>query len=210
MTFSMIPALVAAALGLARPPPATAPDGLCVEYFAIGSNMASRVFEGRRGIKPSAKRPAVALDHALTFDVPGAGFAEPAFAAISSRTGSECHGVLYTISPLDWLRLCASEAVPVAYVPAFLTVECYDGRRVEAVSLQAAPGLPRRRGGTDEPRPSARYLSLLRDGAAEAGLAPVWLEYLDRLEPAVGSTPAPLPAPPPRRNYEERYGATFV
>jgi hypothetical protein len=228
--------VLAACLPLARavfvrPPPSTAPGGLVVEYFAIGSNLQRAVLTGRRGITPLVPaRPAVAPDHALTFDVPGFSILEPAFAAIEPRQYSECHGVLYTLSPSDWLRLLASEGVPFAYRPLPLTVECYDGRRVQAMSLAVGlsvsgpRALPRFPGGSaaarkrdqgrqepqEKPRPSQRYLALLRDGAREAGLADTWIAYLDGLQPAPGSADAPNSRPQPKRNYERRQGATFV
>jgi hypothetical protein len=223
--------LAACLAGFVKPPPSTTPGGLVVEYFAIGSNMQREVLTGRRGITPVAPaRPAVAPDHALTFDVPGFSVLEPAFAAIEPRETSECHGVLYTLSPSDWLRLLASEGVPFAYRPLPLTVECYDGRRVQAVSFAVGTGvstanalfrIPARsaaaRNGDEvgqkqqeKPRPSQRYLALLRDGAREAGLAETWIAYLDALQPAPGSSDAPNSRPQPKRNYEQRQGATFV
>lgn len=192
--------------------------------------MQREVLTGRRGITPVAPaRPAVAHDHALTFDVPGFSVLEPAFAAIEPREFSECHGVLYTLRPSDWLRLLASEGVPFAYRPLPLTVECYDGRRVQAMSLAVGPGvsattsLSRMQVGSaarnrdekgpkeqEKPRPSQRYLALLRNGAREAGLAETWIAYLNELQPEPGSSDAPNSRPQPKRNYEQRQGATFV
>jgi len=216
--FVLLTALVAG--GFVTPPPSTTPGGFVVEYFAIGSNMATSVLTGRRGITPVApSRAAVARDHALTFDVPGFSMLEPAFAAIEPREYSECHGVLYTLTPLDFIKLLASEGVPFAYRALPVTVECYDGRRVEAMSLAAGPSvttLSRRSGDSrsgrkvEDPRPSQRYLALLREGAKEAGLAESWTRYLDGLQPAPGSTGAPNLRLQPRRNYEQRPGATFI
>uniref|UniRef100_A0A7S3SXV2 gamma-glutamylcyclotransferase n=1 Tax=Strombidinopsis acuminata TaxID=141414 RepID=A0A7S3SXV2_9SPIT len=207
--------------GFVKPPPSTTPGGFVVEYFAIGSNMKEEVMTKRRRITPVAPaRPAVAPNHELTFDVPGLSVLEPAFAAIKPNEGRECHGVLYTLTPADWLRLLASEGVPLAYRPVPLTVECYDGRRVEAMSLGVGAGIPTaqfrgtRKGVDDvaeiQPRPSQRYLNLLREGARESGLAATWVEYLEGLQPAPGSADAPNSRPQTKRNYEQRPGATFI
>lgn len=121
-----------------------------------------------------------------------------------------CHGVLYTITPTDWLRLLASEGVPFAYRPIEITAESYCGRRVQAMSLSAAPCLPLPRpclpdaatcgAAEGAPRPSQRYLLLLRKGALEAGLAATCIKYLS-LQRAPGSSPAPSVRPPQKAKF---------
>ena len=134
-------------------PPASRRDGLGVSYFAFGSNMASSVLEGRRGLRPLAPRQrALARGFKLAFTLPGFAPLEPAFASLEEAAGEECHGVLYTLSPLDWLRLCASEGVPFGYRVVTVQLQLYDGRKQEAYSLQAVRKLAE----GDSRRPSAR------------------------------------------------------
>lgn len=179
-----------------------------VFYFAYGANMNSAVFEGRRGIKPRSKEPAVALDTRLCFTALGAPPFEPAFASVEPLVGAHCHGVLYEISPWDWLRVCASEGVPFGYQIVPIRTQPY-----LAVSAASAGAGPRRldlaSGDPEEETveartlrfvqpqqalfnwplleppglltPSTRYMTLLRQGAAEAGLAQVWRDKLDAL-----------------------------
>ena len=56
--------------------------------------------------------------HRLAFTALGLPPFEPSFASLEpSRSGEDrCHGVLYTLSTLDWLRVCASEGVPLGFV----------------------------------------------------------------------------------------------
>ena len=149
---------------------AARPDGLSVRYFAFGSNMASSVMVGRRGMRP-LEPPSAGLvrGHKLGFTLPGVPLVEPAFASLerSSDANAACHGVLYTLSLGDWARLCASEGVPSgAYRVVTVPVERYDdGAVVNAYSLTAGlfrspVSLP----------PSERYLKLLQQGALEVGL----------------------------------------
>ena len=134
-------------------PSASRRDGLGVSYFAFGSNMASSVIEGRRRLTPLApQQPALVRGYELAFTLPGFPPLEPAFASIEAAAGEECHGVLYMLSPADWLRLCASEGVPFAYRVVTLQLELYDGRTQEAYSLEAVRKLPQ----GDSRRPSAR------------------------------------------------------
>lgn len=188
-----------------------------VLYFAYGSNMNSAVFEGRRGIKPTFKRPAVALDTRLCFSAIGAPPFEPSFASVEPSEGVKCHGVLYEISTWDWLKVCASEGVPFGYQIVPLRTQPYfdlndsngadakqpdvagrsstgsssvsdsDRLVVDALTLRfVQPQQALFRGPLIEPpgslfAPSKRYMTLLREGAAEAGLAKEWRDKLDAL-----------------------------
>mmetsp|Transcript_7779 Transcript_7779/g.15270 ORF Transcript_7779/g.15270 Transcript_7779/m.15270 type:complete len:209 (-) Transcript_7779:380-1006(-) len=136
--------LASRAMSFARPPPSTtpAPGGVAVSYFAYGANMATKkVLEGRRRITPLCRgQPAVADGYRLAFTLPGISPSEPAFASLelADDASSQCHGVVYSLSPFDWLRLCASEGVPFGYQVIELPVRLYDGRYCNVFSLQAA------------------------------------------------------------------------
>lgn len=89
-------------------------------YYAYGSNINKRVFEGRRRIKPAESVPAVLPGWRLTFAQPGLPFSEPAFAAVepaaaaaapvgSSGTPPDCHGVAHRITPTQWRYVLETE-----------------------------------------------------------------------------------------------------
>lgn len=147
--------------------PALADARATVRYFAFGANMASRVLTGRRRITPLETHRGVCKDHRLAFTVAGVGL-EPAFASCDAARGERVHGVCYMLTLSDWVRLCASEGVPAAYRVVPVEVQCYDGDMQEAYTLQAARPLP------FSLPPSRRYLSLLQEGAREAGLDDEW------------------------------------
>merc|ERR1712087_800463 len=196
----MIPFAVVSLPGLLLPR-SSAPPGLRVEYFAFGSNMATSVFQGRRGIRPLGdKRPAVAHGKKLAFTVPGIPIFEPAFASIEpAAPDSECHGVLYSLSPSDFGKLCFSEGAPLVYRVLEIPVVQYNGVRLSAFAFQSSTAC------LGEMKPSMRYLQLIQDAAREAGLAQSWLDELDRISAAPGSR-----QPQILRDYERRRGATFV
>ncbi len=163
-----------------------------VRYFSFGSNMLRSVLEGRRGIVPLARTPAVCADHRLAFTALGIPPFEPAFASLEPAAGRSCHGVLYTLALPDWLRLCASEGVPFAYRTIPVQVRAYAAGMapenasefISAMSLrsfqpQTLLSLP-----PLELRPSKRYLGLIKAGAAESGLTQAWQKELAAQRPA--------------------------
>merc|ERR1712151_688493 len=89
----------------------------------------------------------------------------------------------YSLRPTDWLRLCLSEGVPLAYRVVTVPVDLYDGTCVQAFSLQASLGVSPGFG----LKPSSRYLSHLKEGAREAGLRVEWMEKLESIRPAESS-----------------------
>lgn len=167
-----------------------------VSYFAYGSNMNSEVLEGRRGVRPLRQEPAVCFGHRLAFTALGLPPFEPSFASLEpSRSGEDrCHGVLYTLSTLDWLRVCASEGVPLGYGVVEVDVLPYaphalheplptmtHGRTAALTLRYRQPqslllSLPQL-----ELPPSRRYMDLLRSGAKEGGLAEPWRRKLAEL-----------------------------
>lgn len=83
-----------------------------VFYFAFGSNINKKVFEGRRRIRPAESVPAVLPHWVLKFSQPGLPYSEPAFAAVepapapstTSTSAASCglpdvHGVVHRITP---------------------------------------------------------------------------------------------------------------
>lgn len=157
-----------------------------VRYFAIGSNLAASVREGRRGLRPLSSSPGLVKNARLAFNIPGFSPAEPAFASLtpSARAADECHGAIFELTISDWAKLCASEGVPAAYRVLQVNVQSYadDVDAVPAYTL--TPGLVR--SPVDLP-PSERYLDLIRDGAREMGLKEAWQESLASIATAPAS-----------------------
>ena len=179
-------------------------NGLLVNYFAFGSNMASKVLEGRRGITPIPRRSGIAPGYQLGFTAAGFSPAEPAFASLDAATASDaaCHGVVCALTPSDWLRLCATEGVPFGYKIIDVPVSLYDGTYLRAYSLQTTVRTPGR-------RPSTRYVDLLIEGARENNLRDEWQEHLAGVATADGA-PARRRPRARTRDYMNRPGATFV
>lgn len=151
-------------------------------YFAYGSNMSTEKFIGSRGIKPQAKI-AVAVPHwCFELPVPGLAYSEPAFSAIKVRddpTEPDVHGVVYLISQQQLVQVIASEGGGTAYgvvnvsaLPLFEKDRRRFGNCINAVSLIAE--MKR----TPKGLPSLRYMTLLLDGAREAGLPDEYRMYL--------------------------------
>lgn len=175
-------------------------NGVYVNYFAYGSNLASSVLRGRRGVLPRATNVGLVPDYRLAFSLPGVP-PEPAFASIEPAEGDSCHGAVYTLTLGDWAKVCASEGVPFGYRVEQVDVQCYDGRVARAWTLRAAApreaSLP----------PSRRYLDLIKEGAKELGLAESWQLKLDRLQGYGEPSQGPRA---PGAEYENRPDARFV
>ena len=156
-----------------------------VDYFAYGSNVHRQVLSERRRITPLGQARGRVDDHRLAFNVRGFG-SEPSFASLEPKVGHEVHGVVYRLAWVDWIRLCASEAVGVTYDVVDVDVRLYDpdGNRYSALfgtpdvvparTLRATPTwrLP------DDVTPSQRYVNLIRDGAERRSLDPIWQSHL--------------------------------
>lgn len=165
-----------------------------VSYFAYGSNTNPAVLTARRGVRPLASGRATLADHRLAFDLRGTG-SEPAFAGVAPCRGSVVHGIVFSLAPGDWLRICATEAAGVAYRVRRVVVDLYgpaDAARlraaggevnedatVDALTLVTNPGPWKISRESDEPIPSARYGELLRQGATQSNLDPAWIAQLE-------------------------------
>ena len=189
------------------PEPIRAPPGSRV-YFAYGSNVNTKTFNGTRGITPSAAYPAVLPGYELVFNVPGLPFVEPAFASVRrvvgekhdapstgrfARFATETHGVAYVVTDEQWRTILRTET---SYVREDVTLERFFPATAEG-EIRAGPsgkthpqkGAPQKIFATTlvfadadvggvALLPSARYLGLIREGADEWRLDKNWREYL--------------------------------
>ena len=153
-----------------------------VNYFAYGSNLNSDVLK-RRTVNLSnifeqrviSSFPGVCLHHVIQYDVgPLYG---PNFASIRPSVGDSCHGVLYTLSDIDFLALCASEGVPVAYLPTVIKVTPYDASKLETSAITFRSTINKK-----VSKPSRRYLDLIIRGARNQNLDFKYIEYLENTE----------------------------
>ncbi len=86
--------------------------------------------------------------------------------------------MLYRISRAELLYLDATAGVPGwRYRQLWLGVEAAEGPPVNAVTYIAD-------GNAEDGKPSLRYITLLREGAAAHGLPAHYLEYLNDVEAA--------------------------
>eukprot|EP00877_Chromochloris_zofingiensis_P001162 jgi/Chrzof1/11046/Cz05g21180.t1 len=94
------------------------------------------------------------------------------------------HGVLYRVSKDDMNKLITKEG---GYVLKELEVETYDGKRVTAAAFVSSPFATL----AGEVQPTEKYMRLLRDGASDNYLDPVYQAWLSSIEtvPSVGLGP---------------------
>lgn len=112
-----------------------------VWYLAYGSNMSSSTFRGARGIAPLAEVAVRVPGWALTFDIYGLPYREPAFASIAPLSPGalgraktpDVHGVAYLVTREQYVSILASEAGDVVYNEAELLAEPLDPHGAAAV-----------------------------------------------------------------------------
>lgn len=149
-----------------------------VWYFAFGANMNDSVFLGRRRMRPLEWRVGRVPDYRLRFNLEGRPKGKAAPANIEPREGAEVWGVLYRMTRRDMVWLHSTEGVPGwRYYPVWLDAEDRAGTALRVFSL-IADGLP------EDGNPSLRYLTLIRDGAAQHDLPAHWIEKLNAIRPA--------------------------
>eukprot|EP00535_Pseudo-nitzschia_heimii_P004173 CAMPEP_0197186310 /NCGR_PEP_ID=MMETSP1423-20130617/13676_1 /TAXON_ID=476441 /ORGANISM="Pseudo-nitzschia heimii, Strain UNC1101" /LENGTH=271 /DNA_ID=CAMNT_0042637585 /DNA_START=335 /DNA_END=1150 /DNA_ORIENTATION=- len=117
---------------------------------------------------------------------PGMGSLEPVDSgakAVLKYEPDECHGALILLTPENYERVMRSEGVgngksDQGYEEIVVDVHVYKGSRrpVKAVALRAREHVRL----TYDPCPSARYMSILREGAEELGLRQSYQEFLKR------------------------------
>lgn len=152
-----------------------------VLYFAYGSNMNVKTFQGMRAMKPTRSIAVVLRGYELAFNVPGVPYVEPAFASVrearadaTARFERECHGVAHKITSDEWEYLVRTEG---SYDVIDVECETYEGERLKCRTLSHRT-LPN----FGEQLASVRYMTLLREGARYHGIDADYCEYLDALE----------------------------
>jgi hypothetical protein len=175
-------------------------------YFGLGSNMLRSKLENRSAkgrIEAMSFEPAVVHNHRLAFNMRGFVPLEPAMGSLEPTDDDghyqedkgepnsrpllayerpECHGALVLLTPEDYEKVMESEGISKnnlsssGYEEVVVTAVPYDTSKppVQAVALRARPHVRLRR----DPAPSKRYMQILRDGAAELGLAESYQSFL--------------------------------
>lgn len=160
-------------------------------YFGYGSNMALRSLRAN-GVKPQRSERAVLSGWRLRFNVQhffrhegGVGNIEP-----SNDPSDKVWGVLHLCEDRHLPLLDSAEVYPHGYDRTTVTVLA-ERREQQAIAYVGMPSFL-----NDACRPSQRYLSLLLEGAAAAGLEPAYIEFL-RSHPVVPKSSLPKFVPPP-------------
>lgn len=158
-------------------------------YLAYGSNLSSKIFRGRRGIRPLGQKNVLVKGLELTFDLPGLPYFEPRMGNCRLAPGVEDSdvissgevkepwtgvgaliGVAYLVTPEDFDKVLATEGGGLSYkmVAVDALVLGAEGEKglvkeehIEAFTLLAPESMTRQSPG----QPSLRYLTLIRDGA---------------------------------------------
>ena len=169
-------------------------NGENLYYFGLGSNMLRSKVENRSSsgkIDIVTMEPAVVPNHRLAFNMrgflplePGMGSLEPIedpnSRPLLAYHQPECHGALILLNPENYERVMRSEGVAQnATNPGYeeVVVDAYpygSSQPVKAIALRARPHVRLRR----DSAPSERYMSILRQGAAELGLAADYQAFL--------------------------------
>lgn len=215
---AMLMALLAAsdrhrsASALSSSPSSTSPKPKRYNYFAYGSNMCSDTMGALRNLNPLASTAAVLPNHELRFNVPGMKFIEPSWASVEpvaagaegSTLGSDdaiselsvVHGVLYSLTEQDFVSVCRTEGVPMAYTLHRCRVIPYKGngnnagrkamqdessKSIPAYTLRAASKALRAQPRSDDAAPSQSYVNVLIRGAKEFGLDADYVQMLENM-----------------------------
>ena len=168
-------------------------EGRPLYYFGLGSNMLRSKLENRAmdgKIDIIDMRPAFIPGYRLSFNLrgfpplePGMGALEPIESgskAVMAYDKPECHGALVLLSPENYEKVMRSEGVShnstnAGYEEIVVEAYPYDSDKpVPAVALRARSHVRLNR----DPCPSARYMKILREGAAELQLKPCYQEFL--------------------------------
>ena len=141
----------------------------------------------RRKQQPLKTIQAVAPGYVLRFDIPGLPYQEPAFSSIRQRFSGEedpdVIGIAYLLTGEEYERLLQSEGgrdggyleIDIEVKPlADLTNENAETIKCKSLSTKTPRENPC-------PLPSARYMSLIRGGAAEHKFPAEYQEYLANL-----------------------------
>lgn len=161
-------------------------------YFGYGSNMALRSLRAK-GIAPRLSERAVLRGWRLRFNVRHFFRHEGGMANLEPANDpcAKVWGVLHQCEEGDLALLDAAEAYPHGYDRITVSVVTDRSARA-AVTYIGTPAF------RDEScRPTRRYLSLLLEGAAAAGLDPAYIEWLRRHRVQPQPPAAPEFVPPP-------------
>ncbi|KAL0484498.1 gamma-glutamyl cyclotransferase domain-containing protein [Acrasis kona] len=156
-----------------------------VWYLAYGSNMNSKVFKGRRQIKPMQSMAARVPGWTLDFHLPSMPYFEPGMACVhrieEGEDAQELHGVLYEVTADDYAHIRRTEGggyKDTGYQDTDVECITYEGKKIHAKTLIR----PSNHYQVENLLPSMRYITIIRDGAKEHGLSSEYLEYLNSLK----------------------------
>lgn len=135
------------------------------------------------GFAAVERQPAVAAAGATNGDG-GSGAAPPQQAQQQQQRRPDVHGVLHRITPSQWAYVLETEGASKedsddgGYAVVTTTAVTYDGQEVQGVKTLTVPARIKERLQGQEALPSLRYLTLIRDGAADYGLDPAYQAWL--------------------------------
>lgn len=190
---------------LLRDPSQYQPSSSTVLYLGYGSNLSAETFLGKRNIKPLSQVNVVVPSISLVFDLPGIPYTEPCFANSRYREEKDVQttdyhkdrwhkglvGVVYEVTKEDYAHIIATEGGGSGYQD--VVVDCYtltsdpktkvplnpEGTLAKAHTLLAP--VAGRRSDPSYAQPSARYLKLITDGAAEHSLPYEYQDFLHQI-----------------------------
>jgi len=166
-----------------------------IYYFGLGSNMSRKKVENRgingTKIEIQTMEAAVVPNYRLSFNMRGFPPIEPSMGSlepINSGTKAlltydreECHGALILLTPDNYEKVMRSEGVGHERSAGYeeIVVDAYPYGRSESIKAIALRARDHVRLNKDS-SPSARYMSILKEGAQELGLKSCYQEFLKR------------------------------
>ncbi|KAL4423211.1 hypothetical protein ABPG77_000003 [Micractinium sp. CCAP 211/92] len=135
------------------------------------------------GFAAVERQPAAATAEAANGGGAGGGAPPPS----ARQRRPDVHGVLHRITPSQWAYVLETEGASKedsedgGYAVVTTTAVTYDGKQVEGVKTLTVPARIKQRLQGQEPLPSLRYLTLIREGAADYGLDPQYQAWLQGL-----------------------------
>jgi len=162
-------------------------------YFGLGSNMSRKKLEtrGHNGkIEFKTMEPAYIPNYRLSFNMKGFPPAEPGMGSLEPIDSSakalltyapgECHGALILLTAENYEKVMKSEGVDGSANQGYdeIVVDAFpygkDDSPVKAIALRAREHVRL----NFDPCPSARYMTILREGAKELGLKQDYQDFL--------------------------------
>jgi len=147
--------------------------------FGFGSNMDVEALKTKKQLDVKDHTRAILKDWELFFNGRAIPKAEPSFAGIRPKKGSEVHGVAFCISKEDLVKL---DQVERGYNKEWTEFVSYEGKVLKNGFVYVGKNGFEESEDKSACKPSRRYLGVLVKGATQANLKPEYIRKLKNIE----------------------------